>query len=218
MSQSPARLDADLGSIEAFLTFYDKRGYGFDVGFGAKAAILVIDFAVAFTTGTENFPGGGYDREVANTRRLLDAARGTNTPILYSTIAYAADMEDAGHWATKIPWIKGLQAGTREVELDQRLAVQPGETVFVKKYPSAFFGTELDAMLKRDGVDTLVITGCTTSACVRATTVDAMGHGYRAILVSDAINDIIPQLHAIHLADLRARYADAATSVVTASA
>jgi nicotinamidase-related amidase len=199
--------------IGEFLRFYDRRGYGHRVGFGRRPAVLVIDFSIAFTVGTENFPGGGYDEQVARTRELLDAAREAGgIPILYTTIAYAPDMKDAGHWAAKIPWIKGLQTGTREVEIDERLAPRSDEPVLVKKYPSAFFGTTLDAELKRGGVDTLIICGCTTSACVRATTVDSMQHGYRTILAHDAISDIIPELHTIHLADLVSRYADAVST------
>ena len=209
MTVEPKPSPTESLSVAEFLRFYDKRGYGHSVGFGARPAVLVIDFSIAFTLGTENFPGGGYDVEVARTRELLDAARSAGVPILYTTIAYGPDMKDAGFWAAKIPWIKGLQTGTREVEIDERLAVRPGEPVLVKKYPSAFFGTTLDAELKRRGVDTLIVAGCTTSACVRATTVDSMQHGYRTILAKDAIGDITPTLHAIHLADLTSRYADA---------
>jgi nicotinamidase-related amidase len=205
-------------SLGDFLRFYDKRGYGYRVGFGTRPAILVIDFSIAFTLGTENFPGGGYDEQVARTRELLDAAREAgDVPILYTTIAYEPHMQDAGHWAAKIPWIKGLQAGTREVEIDERLAPRPDEPVLVKKYPSAFFGTTLDADLKRAGVDTLIICGCTTSACVRATTVDSMQYGYRTILAHDAISDITPALHAVHLADLVSRYADASSTAEIAA-
>lgn len=196
-------------SVSEFLRFYDTRGYGYTIGLGTCPAVLVIDFSIAFTVGTENFPGGGYDAEVESTRALLDAARAADVPILYTTIAYAPDMKDAGFWAAKIPWIKGLQTGTREVEIDERLAVRFNELVLVKKYPSAFFGTSLDTELRRQGVDTLVIAGCTTSSCVRATVVDSMQHGYRTILARDAIGDITPVLHAVHLADLTSRYADA---------
>jgi maleamate amidohydrolase len=202
--QSP---DPALGSLKEFLGFYERRGYAYEVGFGLRPAVLVIDFSVAFTKGTANFPGGGYDRQVAQTRRLLDGAR-FGLPVLFTTIAYQPHMRDAGLWAVKIPWIRGLQQGTVEVAIDERLAPEPGEEVIVKKFPSAFFGTGLDQTLRAHGVDTLIIAGCTTSACVRATTVDAMQHGYRTVLVEDAIGDITPQLHAVHLADLRSRYAD----------
>ena len=196
-----------LGSLDDFLGFYERRGYAYEVGFGLRPAILIIDFSLAFTQGTPNFPGGGYDRQVAQARRLLDAAR-FGLPVLFTTIAYHPHMRDAGQWAVKIPWISALQLGSDEVEIDGRLAPEPGEEIIVKKFPSAFFGTGLDQTLRAHAVDTLIIAGCTTSSCVRATTVDAMQHGYRTILVEDAIGDITPQLHAVHLADLGSRYAD----------
>ena len=209
VGQSP---DPTLGSLNDFLGFYERRGYGFEVGFGRRPAVLIIDFSVAFTRGTANFPGGGYDRQVAQARLVLDAAR-FGLPVFFTTIAYHPHMRDAGLWAVKIPWIRALQQGSAEVEIDERLAPQPGEEIIVKKFPSAFFGTGLDQTLRAHGVDTLIVAGCTTSSCVRATTVDAMQHGYRTILVEDAIGDITPQLHAVHLADLRSRYADVRSTV-----
>ena len=201
--------DRDLASISIaeFLAFYDRRGYGFTFGRGVRPALVIVDFSVAFTRGTENFPGGGYDAEVGQTARLLRAARG-RAPVYFTTIAYEPHMRDAGLWAVKIPWIAGLQRSTIEVAIDERLAPLPAETVIVKKYPSAFFGTDLDDRLRRDGVDTVILAGCTTSACVRATAIDSMQRGYRTQLAAEAVGDMNKALHAIHLADLRSRYAD----------
>ena len=95
-----------------------------------------------------------------------------------------------------------------EAAIDERLSVRPDEPVIVKKYPSAFFETDFETCLAKDRIDTLIIAGCTTSACVRATTVDAMQRGYRPLLAAECIGDITPALHAVHLADLRSRYAD----------
>jgi maleamate amidohydrolase len=194
-------------TVESFLDFYRRRGYAHDVGRGTRPALIVIDFSVGFTRGTERYPSPGYPAEVAEAARLLDAARG-RAPIVFTTIAYRPDMADAGLWAKKIPWIEGLQEGTEEVAIDERLAPRPDETVLVKKYPSAFFGTDLDARLKAEGIDTLIICGCTTSVCVRATTIDAMALGYRPLLPAEAIAEMDPNLHAIHLMELNARYAD----------
>lgn len=194
-------------SVEEFLGFYTRRGYAHDVGRGARPAVLVVDFSIGFTRGTARYPSPGYAAEVAEAARLLGAARG-RVPIAYTTIAYGPDMRDAGLWARKIPWIEGLQAGTEEVAIDERLSPRADEPVIVKKYPSAFFETDLDARLKAEGVDTLVICGCTTSVCVRATTIDAMALGYRPLLAAEAIGEMDPCLHAIHLMELNARYAD----------
>jgi maleamate amidohydrolase len=205
-----SRPAAEPVTVAEYLEFYDRRGYGFEVGLGERPAVLVIDFSIAFTRGTDKFPGGGYDSQVARTRELLDAAR-PGVPVLYTTIAYDPDMHDAGLWAVKIPWIDALRFGSREVEIDERLAPRPDEPVLVKKFPSAFFGTDLDRRLRARGVDTLIVAGCTTSACVRASVVDAMQHGYRTTIAADAVGDITQALHRVHLADLRSRYADART-------
>lgn len=194
-------------SVTDLLGFYERRGYGTTVGRGARPGLLVIDFSTAFTRGMSSFPTTGFDNEVAATARLLAAARG-RAPVYFTTIAYEPHMRDAGLWAAKIPWLAALQSSAPEVGIDTRLGALPGEPVIVKKFASSFFGTGLDAMLKRDGVDTLVIAGCTTSVCVRATTVDSMQHGYRTLLAAEAIGDYNPGLHALHLADLGSRYAD----------
>lgn len=201
--------DPDLrnSTLADFFAFYDSRGYVHEMGRGEKPAIVVIDFSIGFTQGTVDFAAGEYSREVTQTRRLLDAARG-RIPVYFTTIAYDPDMRDAGLWAKKLERIKALQKGSRAVEIDERLAVRADEPVIVKKYPSAFFGTDFEDLLKRDGVDTLIITGCTTSACVRATAVDSMQRGFKTLLAAEAINDITPLVHAVHLRDLGARYAD----------
>ena len=194
-------------SVADLLAFYERRGYGVSVGRGERPAVLVIDFSIAFTRGMSTFPTTGYDDQVAATARLLAAARG-RVPVYFTTLAYEPHMRDAGLWAVKIPWLAALQTSAPEVAIDERLGALPGEPVIVKKYASSFFETELDAMLRKDGVDTLIIAGCTTSCCVRATTIDAMQRGYRPLVAAEAVGDLNPALHALHLADLRARYAD----------
>jgi nicotinamidase-related amidase len=94
------------------------------------------------------------------------------------------------------------------VGIDPRLERRPDEPVIVKPYPSCFFRTDLHERLRAAEVDTLIIAGCTTSVCVRATAIDAMQHGYRPILAAQAIGEFDPAIHAIHLRDLDARYAD----------
>jgi len=107
-----------------------------------------------------------------------------------------------------VPWLEHCRAGTRLVEIDPALERQPAEPLIVKKFPSSFHQTELEALLKSGGVDTLVICGCTTSVCVRATALDAMQHGYRPIIAAEAVGEFDRGIHALHLADLNARYAD----------
>ena len=85
---------------------------------------------------------------------------------------------------------------------------RPDEPVIVKKFPSAFFRTDLNDRLQALGIDTIVLAGCTTSVCVRATAIDAMQHNYRTLIAAEAVGDLDPALHAVHLRDLDARYAD----------
>jgi len=193
-------------SVGDILAFYTQRGYGHRIGMGQRPAIIVIDFSCAFTQAGD-FPGGNFDAELRQTRRLLDAARG-RFPIVYTTIAYEPHLRDAGFWKVKVPWLAHCKLGSQAVEIDAALGATPGEAVIVKKFPSAFHGTDLDARLRRDDIDTLIITGCTTSVCVRATALDAMQHGYRALVGREAVGDFNAAVHAVHLTDIGARYAD----------
>lgn len=193
--------------FETVLDFYRERGYGRRLGPGERPALMVIDWSRAFTESAARFPGGDFGKELAQTRRLLDAARG-RAPIYYTTLAYEPHMRDAGLWALKVPWLETCRLGTPAVEIDPALGLRPDETVVVKKFPSAFHGTDLDARLAAQGIDTLIVAGCTTSVCVRATVVDAMQHGYRALVAEEAVGDFLPEVHRIHLLDLDSRYAD----------
>ena len=114
-------------------------------------------------------------------------------------------MADAGLWAKKVPWLQECQFGSPLVEIDPALAPQERDRVLVKKYPSAFFGTQLHEDLQREAVDTIILAGCTTSVCVRATALDAMQHGYRTLVVREAVGDFDHAIHALHLADIGAR-------------
>jgi maleamate amidohydrolase len=193
-------------SVGDILAFYTQRGYVHQIGMGQRPAIIVIDFSCAFTQAGD-FPGGNFEAELRHTRRVLDAARG-RFPIIYTTIAYEPHLRDAGFWKVKVPWLAHCKLGSQAVEIDATLGATADEAVIVKKFPSAFHGTDLDARLKRDGIDTLIIAGCTTSVCVRATALDAMQHGYRALVAREAVGDFNAAVHAVHLTDIGARYAD----------
>ncbi len=196
-----------MGSVDEVIRFYDERGYRGRIGPGKSPAILVVDFSRAFTEGPSAFPGGDFSGAIAQTRRLLDAAR-SRLPIYFTTIAYSGDLRDAGFWGIKVPWLKHCPIGDPIVDIDPRLARRDEEPLIVKKYPSAFFSTDLHARLQAAGVDTLVITGCTTSVCVRASTLDAMQYGYRPMVAAEAVGDFHADLHTLHLKDLDSRYAD----------
>jgi nicotinamidase-related amidase len=193
---------------EQILRFYDARGYQHSVGSGRRPAVIIIDFSNAFTRGTSQFPGGDFSAEMDATRCLLTAARDNRVPVFYTTIAYANPERDAGFWGKKVPWLNRCKIGSEAVAIDTALDPRTDEPVIVKKYPSAFFETDLEQLLRKLGIDTLVIAGCTTSVCVRATAIDSMQRGYHTLVAAEAVGDFDPALHAIHLRDLDARYAD----------
>jgi maleamate amidohydrolase len=188
--------------------FFRQRGFGLRIGFGKRPALLVIDILKGFTDPTMPL-GANLDSQVEAIRSLLAAARQRKLPILFSTVSYDDDdLKDAGIWALKQKGVTTLRAGSAAVELDTRLDRQPAESVIMKKYASCFFGTDLTSRLVAQGIDTLVITGCTTSGCVRASAVDACQNGFRPMVVSEAVGDRSEAAHKQSLFDLNAKYAD----------
>jgi maleamate amidohydrolase len=186
----------------------EERGLTRELAFGDRPAVLAVDLVNAFTD--PRLPlGSDLDAVVEQARRVLDEGRRAGMPVLFTTVAYEdADLADAGLWAVKIPASATLRAGSREVELDGRLGRREDESVLVKKYASAFFGTDLVRRLTALRVDTLVIVGCTTSGCVRATAVDAIQNGFRPMVVREAVGDRDPAAHEQSLLDLQAKYAE----------
>lgn len=188
--------------------FFASRGFGLTIGYGCKPAVLVVDMIRAFTDSSAML-GANLDSQVEATRLLLASARARGLPVIFSTVSYeAADFRDAGIWALKQKGVMTLRAGTVAVELDPRLERLPGEGWLVKKYASCFFGTDLTSRLVSSGIDTLLIAGCTTSGCVRASAVDALQNGFRPIVVRECVGDRSQAAHEQSLFDLQAKYAD----------
>lgn len=184
-----------------------QRGFGRRVGFGRRPALLVVDFSRTFTSPDERL-GGEMAEPIRQTNRLITAARAAHLSIFFSTIAYADPERDAGVWGRKIAGLAALRIGTAGVEQDPRLDVAAHDRILVKRGASCFFATTLDAELRAAGVDTLVIAGCTTSGCVRASAVDACQLEYRAIVASDATADRLEAAHAQSLVDIDLKYGD----------
>lgn len=178
------------------------------IGFGVRPAVLVVDMIRGFTNPAAML-GADLAPQLAATQVLLAAARSRGLPIFYSTVSYEeADFKDAGIWALKQKGVMTLRAGTPEVELDERLQKLPGEGWIVKKYASCFFGTDLSSRLVSRQIDTLLIAGCTTSGCVRASAVDALQLGFRPIIVRECVGDRSLAAHEQSMFDLQAKYAD----------
>ena len=190
------------------LDFFTQRGFGLTIGFGHRPAVLVIDMIRAFTN-PDTMLGANLDAQIEATQNLLRIARARSLPVIFSTVSYDdVDLKDAGIWALKQRGVMDLRTGTPEVELDQRLQRMSSEGWLVKKYASCFFGTDLSSRLLSQGIDTLLIAGCTTSGCVRATAVDALQTGFRAMVIRECVGDRSKSAHDQSLFDLHAKYAD----------
>ena len=186
---------------------YAQRGFGNKVGFGERPALLIIDFIKGFTD--TNCPlGSNLDAEIAATKQLLDEFRWRKLPVHFTTTAYDEAMVSAGVFVKKVPSLAHLKIGSSWVEIDERLTPLAGEVVWTKQYASAFFGTALASALSAQKIDTLIITGCTTSGCVRASAVDSCQHGLLTNVVRECVGDRSASAHEANLSDLDAKYAD----------
>jgi nicotinamidase-related amidase len=178
------------------------------MGFGRRPALLVIDLIKAFTD-AERPLGANLDSQIAVTQKLLDVAHEYQVPVFFSTLRYDdSDLRDAGLWALKQKGVADLAKDTNGHEIDERLDKRKSDSVLLKKYASCFFGTDLIPRLTSRGVDTLIMTGCTTSGCVRATAVDSLQNGFRPIVVREGVGDRSAAAHEQSLFDLDAKYAD----------
>ena len=188
--------------------FFKERGFGLKMGFGRRPALIVIDLLKAFTD-PKRMLGADLDTQIEATKPLLEVAHARNMPVLFSTVRYDdADLRDAGIWSLKQKGTVTLKADTDGWQVDPRLDFRPTDSLLIKKYASCFFGTDLVPRLNSRGVDTLVIAGCTTSGCVRATAVDAVQNGFRPMVVREAVGDRSRPAHEQSLFDLDAKYAD----------
>jgi len=197
---------SDAVAPDVRLTPY-QGGFGGRGGFGARPAVLVVDLCAGFTNPAYP-PGTNLDQVVRNTRALLDRARSQLIPVVFTTIAFAADGVEGRIWRRKMPALNCLVEGSAAVDLDARLGRRPEEPVVVKRAASAFAGTGLAALLVSLGADSLVVAGATTSGCVRATVVDACMAGYPTVVPADCVGDRHAGAHAANLFDIAAKYGD----------
>jgi maleamate amidohydrolase len=184
------------------------QGFHGRAGFGRRPALLVIDVNVGFTD-PESPLVCDLEEVVASIRRLLEEFRRAELPVVYTTVSYGeGDKVAAAAFIDKIPALLTLEAGSRWVEIDPRIAPLPGEPVLNKLFASAFFGTPLSSLLAAAGCDSVVVTGASTSGCVRATAVDALQHGYRPAVPREAVGDRNPAAHEANLYDIDTKYGD----------
>ena len=175
--------------------------------FGKRPALLIVDFVVAYLEPASPLYAGVEDA-LASNERLLAAARKAQIPVLFTNVVYTPGGADGGVFYRKVPALKLFDRGSPLGAFPDSLQPQEGELVISKQYASSFFGTHLAATLTAMGVDTLVITGLSTSGCVRATALDACQHGYLPFVVREACGDRHPGPHEANLFDLQAKYAE----------
>jgi nicotinamidase-related amidase len=183
-------------------------------GFGAKAALVNVDFQQAYTR-PDLFPKTAYvthPNQIGYVNALAAAFRHQGMPVVWTRVAYKADAADAGVWGTRTNTpdsLQNIRAGSDRHAFDPRVELDPGrDLVFDKRMPSAFFETPLASYLVWHKVDTVVVTGGSTSGCVRATAVDSLSHGYRTIVPEECVADKHESYHYANLTDLLLKYAD----------
>ena len=188
---------------------YAGGGFGLSLRPGRQPALLVVDFVRAYLVPDSPLYAAAEPARAA-TAALLVASRGAGIPIVHTGVRYQPGGRDGGVFFRKVPALACFEDGARPdlAAFAQGLEPLPGETVILKQYASAFFGTTLASTLTALGVDTLLIAGVSTSGCVRASAVDACQHGFVPLVVRDAVGDRHPSPHEASLFDLQAKYAE----------
>ena len=186
---------------------YRQAGFSNRLGFGEHPALVVVDFCQAYLDPDSPLYAGVEDAREACIR-ILAAARNAQIPVLHTRVEFQPGGADGGIFFRKVAALECFVRGNPLGEYGDGLEPADDEVVVVKQYASGFFGTSLASTLTSLGVDTLIITGVSTSGCVRATALDACQHGFVPIVVRDACGDRDQRVHEANLFDLDAKYAD----------
>lgn len=200
-------MSKDSTKLQTLRSYYASHQIGARVGFGSRPALLVIDMSRAFTSSAYQV-GSNADSVIDHLQHLLEVVRRRHIPVVYTTVSYA-EPSQAGLWGAKIPGLLELKADDPNArQIHPKIAPYPGDLVINKHNSSAFFETGLNEHLHHFEIDTLVITGCSTSGCVRATAVDAVSSGYRVIVPKEAVGDRAELPHEVALFDIDSKYGD----------
>lgn len=194
-------------ALQEIKNYYRTQGMAKEIGFGKRPAVIVVDFQKGITD-PKRPAGCNLDAEIKNTALLLSKAREKNIPVFFFIIAYHESLVDGGLLVEKVPTLTNFIIGSDNVEVDSRLNPQSQEQVIIKKYASCFHGTSLATSLTVLKVDTVIITGCITSGCIRATANDALQHGFRPIIPRECVGDRARIPHEVNLMDIHARCGD----------
>jgi maleamate amidohydrolase len=189
------------------IEIYRQQGFAKPIGLGVAPAVIIVDFVVGFTD-PAHFGGGNIGPAIARTCMLLALARARGWPVVHTRVVYADDGADCGGFTVKVPALRRLTENSPLSQIVPELTPRAGELVIRKTNASAFFGTTLMGWLAGRRVDTLLVSGCTTSGCVRATVVDSCSHNLRTIVVTDCVGDRALGPHEANLFDMQQKYAD----------
>ena len=202
-------------AIQSVRDHYEERGiFMKQFGFGRKPALVVIDMAYGWTDPAYATGSTRLDEAVAGIKQLLPRCRRKQVPIVYTTSPFRQEDEEPMHsrdssqadGSSYLPWDE------RACEIDERLKPEPGDFVIYKENASAFFGTHLAAHLVDNRVDTVIVTGCVTSACVRTSIIDSFQYKFRTIVPEDCVGDREEDSHRNNLRDVGRRYCDVTTA------
>ena len=193
---------------------YSKAKYHSPQTYGKTPAVIFVDFANAyFEEDSPLFGGEGCQIALDNSVRLLAACRKySNIPIIFTEVKYNNGGENGGTFYKKVPALSCFDEGKHSQKIHSDLETKNDDILITKQFPSAFFKTDLETILKDKGVDTLIITGVTTSGCIRATCIDSISSDFVTLVVSDAVGDRAVEPHEANLFDMSAKYADLLTT------
>ena len=193
------------------LDVYEKQNFGNQSGIGDTPALLIVDFVNGFAD-PEQFGGGNIQAAIDKTVELLAFARAEKLPVASTRVVYADDGSDTGVFCIKAPGLKALTEDAPASKIVDQLTPINGEYVVRKTQPSGFFGTDLAEWYQNQGVDTVLITGCTTSGCVRASVIDSLSYNFKTVVVTDCVGDRALGPHEANLFDMGQKYADLMTA------
>ena len=176
------------------------------LGLTSRPALLLVDMINGFTDPACAL-GSACPEVVAANVQLLEAFRALGLPVFFTTVVYHSEQQ-AEVFRRKVPALDVLRPNSHWVKVDSALEPLEGEPVIEKQWASAFFATDLDQQLAALGVDSIVVTGLTTSGCVRASAVDGLQNDYQVVIAEEAVGDRNPEAHRANLFDLNAKYAD----------
>jgi maleamate amidohydrolase len=200
-------MTSEISSTHVEGEIYRRQGFGNASGVGDHPALVIVDFVNGFADPAA-FGGGNIRAAIAKTQGLLGLARSMKWPIAFTRVVFADDASDANVFSRKVPSLLSLTEANPLSAVVPELAPLPEELVLRKRLPSAFAGTDLAAWLARRKVDTVIVAGATTSGCVRATVVDAMGSGFLVVVAADCVGDRAEAPHQASLFDMEQKYAD----------